>query len=194
MGKKTGDLSVWKGIAQDALVMNLDELLCVGFTDNILLSSTIGRNKNVIPGEVLQAVIKGTSDLVNELNKHGVNITLTGGETADVGDLVRTIIVDSTVAARIPRSCIIDNANIRAGDVVVGLSSYGQATYESEYNSGIGSNGLTAARHDTFEKSLAKDFPESFDPFIAESLVYSGKHALDEPVDAAKGGKGLENV
>eukprot|EP00438_Fugacium_kawagutii_P012274 Skav236741 [mRNA] locus=scaffold2899:11978:13299:- [translate_table: standard] len=181
--KKTGDISVWKGIAQDALVMNLDDLLCVGITDNILLSSTIGRNKNLIPREVIGAVIAGTAALVDELNRHGVGIILTGGETADVGDLVRTIIVDSTVAAQVPRSHVIDNANIRAGDVIVALSSSGRATYEEGYNSGIGSNGLTAARHDTFKHSLAKEFPESFDPMMAEELVYSGKVGLEDPID-----------
>lgn len=181
--KKTGDLSVWKGIAQDALVMNLDDMLCVGVTDNIMLSSTIGRNKNLITGDVIQAVIKGTSDLVDELNKYGVQITLTGGETADVGDLVRTIIVDSTVAARIPRNKIIDNANIKAGNVIVGLTSYGQATYETSYNSGIGSNGLTAARHDTFEKSLAAEFPEAFDPSMPKDLVFSGSTGLLDLID-----------
>lgn len=181
--KKTGDISVWKGIAQDALVMNLDDLLCVGITDNILLSSTIGRNKNLIPREVIGAVIAGTAALVDELNRHGVGIILTGGETADVGDLVRTIIVDSTVAAQVPRSDVIDNANIRGGDVIVALSSSGRATYEEGYNSGIGSNGLTAARHDTFKHSLAKEFPESFDPMMAEELVYSGKVGLEDPIE-----------
>jgi phosphoribosylformylglycinamidine cyclo-ligase len=167
--------------------MNLDDLLCVGVTDNIMLSSTIGRNKNLIPAEVLKAVIQGTAELVDELNKYGVTITLTGGETADVGDLVRTIIVDSTVAARIHRSKIVDNANIQAGDVVVGLSSSGQATYESFYNSGIGSNGLTAARHDTFEKALANEFPESFDPMMQSDLVYSGTSRLCDPIDTGRG-------
>lgn len=176
--KKTGDLSVWRGIAQDALVMNLDDLICVGITDNILLSSTIGRNKNQIPGEVLAAIISGTESLVNELNGYGVGITLTGGETADVGDLVRTIIVDSTVAAQVPRSLVVDNACIRAGDIVVGLASSGQATYETCYNSGIGSNGLTAARHDTFSNTLAAEYPESFDPAMPKDLVYSGKLGL----------------
>ena len=170
------------GIAQDALVMNLDDLLCVGITDNILLSSTIGRNKNLIPREVIGAVIAGTAALVDELNRHGVGIILTGGETADVGDLVRTIIVDSTVAAQVPRSDVIDNVNIRAGDVIVALSSSGRATYEESYNSGIGSNGLTAARHDTFKHSLAAEFPESFDPMMAEELVYSGKVGLEDPI------------
>eukprot|EP00930_Biecheleria_cincta_P096616 TRINITY_DN88434_c0_g1_i1.p1 TRINITY_DN88434_c0_g1~~TRINITY_DN88434_c0_g1_i1.p1 ORF type:complete len:2188 (+),score=377.34 TRINITY_DN88434_c0_g1_i1:35-6565(+) len=176
--KKTADLSVWRGIAQDALVMNLDDLICVGITDNILLSSTIGRNKNKIPGEVIAAIINGTESLVNELNGHGVGIMLTGGETADVGDLVRTIIVDSTVAAQVPRNQIIDNGRIRAGDVVVGLASSGKANYETCYNSGIGSNGLTAARHDTFSNSLASEYPESFDPAMPKELVYSGKLSL----------------
>jgi phosphoribosylformylglycinamidine cyclo-ligase len=176
--KKTGDFSVWKGIAQDALVMNLDDLLCVGVTDNILLSSTIGRNKGLIPKEVLAAVIQGTQEFVDELAQHGVSIVLTGGETADVGDLVRTIIVDSTVTAKIARSKIIDNGAISAGDVIVGLASFGKASYESSYNSGIGSNGLTAARHDVFEKALANDFPESFDPAMPEELVYSGSTSL----------------
>jgi phosphoribosylformylglycinamidine cyclo-ligase len=181
--KKTGDLTVWKGIAQDAIVMNLDDLLCVGVTDNILLSSTIGRNKNLIPGEVVAAVIKGTEELVQELSSRGVGLVLTGGETADVGDLVRTIIVDSTVTARISREHIIDNGRIQAGDVIVGLSSSGQATFESSYNSGIGSNGLTAARHDTFERSLAREFPESFDPGMPENLTYSGGCSLEEEIE-----------
>ena len=189
--KKTGDLSVWKGIAQDALIMNLDDLLCVGAVDEILISSTIGRNKNLIPGEVIKALIEGTQELVDELNSHGMKLTLTGGETADVGDLVRTIIVDSTVTARLKRSDVIDNANIQAGDVIVGLSSYGQATYESEYNGGMGSNGLTSARHDVFHKSLATEFPESFDALVPDDLIYSGtKKLLDKvdgvPVDAGK--------
>eukprot|EP00971_Amphidinium_carterae_P155787 3089121-Amphidinium_carterae.1 len=181
--KKTGDLSVWKGIAQDALIMNLDDLLCVGATDNILLSSTIGRNKHLIPGEVIKAVITGTQELVDELMRHGVSISLTGGETADVGDLVRTIIVDSTVTARMPVAEVVDNARIAAGNIIVGLSSSGQATYETEYNSGMGSNGLTAARHDTFSKSLAQEFPESFDPAMSADLVYSGACKLEELVD-----------
>lgn len=185
--KKTGDLSVWKGIAQDAIVMNLDDLLCVGVVDRILLSSTIGRNKNMIPKEVLAAVIGGTEELVRELTGHGVGIVLTGGETADVGDLVRTIIVDSTVVARIPRAHVIDNGHIRAGDIVVGLASSGQATYESAYNSGIGSNGLTSARHDTFEKSLATAWPESFDPAMPQELVYSGGLKLDELIEVGGG-------
>lgn len=174
---------MWKGIAQDALVMNLDDLLCVGITDKILLSSTIGRNKIVIPKEVVAAVIQGTNQLVEELNKHGVSVMLTGGETADVGDLVRTIIVDSTVAAQIPRADVIDNGNIRPGDVIVGLASFGRATYETEYNSGIGSNGLTSARHDTFEKKLAQEFPESFDPNVPQDLVYSGRIGLEDLIE-----------
>src|SRR5690606_37104797 len=161
--KETGDLSVWKGIAQDALIMNIDDLLCVGAVDNILLSSTIGRNKNLIPGEVISSIINGTETLIAELKQYGVTIHSTGGETADVGDLVRTIIVESTVTARMKRSQVIDNANINPGDVIVGLASFGQATYEKEYNGGMGSNGLTSARHDVFEKYLAKKYPESFD-------------------------------
>jgi len=186
--KKTGDLSVWKGIAQDALVMNLDDLLCVGVTEKILLSSTIGRNKNLITKEVLAAIVQGTQELITELGQHGVEIVLTGGETADVGDLVRTIIVDSTVTAKISRSKIIDNGQIGEGDVIVGLASSGQSTYESEYNSGMGSNGLTAARHDVFEKALAKEFPETFDPGMAEELVYSGYTKLEEKVDVKDAG------
>jgi phosphoribosylformylglycinamidine cyclo-ligase len=181
--KETGDLSVWKGIAQDALVMNLDDLLCVGITDNILLSSTIGRNKNVIPGEVISAIINGTEALINELAEFGVTIHSTGGETADVGDLVRTIIVDSTVSARIKRNKIINNARISAGDVIVGLSSYGQSSYEKEYNGGMGSNGLTSARHDVFHKYLSQEYPESFDPNVPEKLVYSGQIKLTDPVE-----------
>ena len=188
--KETGDISVWKGIAQDALVMNLDDLLCVGVTDNIMLSSTIGRNKNNIPGEVIAAIIQGTEDLIDQLAEHDVHIYSTGGETADVGDLVRTIIVDSTVTARINREDVIDNARIQAGDVIVGLSSSGQATYESEYNGGMGSNGLTSARHDVFFKTLAKEYPESFDPNLPEQLVYAGQKSLtdstDTPLDAGK--------
>lgn len=189
--KETGDLSVWKGIAQDAIVMNIDDLLCVGATDNILLSSTIGRNKRLIPGEVIRAVIEGTESLCAELRSMGVNIVLTGGETADVGDLVRTIIVDSTVTARMKRSEVIDNARIAPGDVIVGLASYGQASYESSYNGGMGSNGLTSARHDVFGHTLAKRYPESYDNGIDESLVYSGKCALTDavpgsPIDAGK--------
>ena len=181
--KKTGDLSVWKGIAQDALIMNLDDLLCVGAVDEILISSTIGRNKNLIPGEVIKALIEGTQNLVDELNAHGMKLTLTGGETADVGDLVRTIIVDSTVTARLKRDAVIDNANIQSGDVIVGLASFGQATYESEYNGGMGSNGLTSARHDVFDKSLATTFPESFDPLVPDELVYTGTKKLQDAVD-----------
>ena len=181
--KETGDLSVWKGIAQDALVMNLDDLVCVGITDNILLSSTIGRNKNHIPGEVISAIINGTETLVEELAAHGVRIHTTGGETADVGDLVRTIIVDSTVMARVPRSSIIDNSRIKAGDVIVGLSSFGQATYENTYNGGMGSNGLTSARHDVFIKYLGIQYPESFDPLLPEELKYNGSMRLQDSVD-----------
>lgn len=181
--KETGDLSVWKGIAQDALVMNLDDLLCVGVTENILLSSTIGRNKNLIPGEVIEAIISGTEEFIEEMSVHGVHIKSTGGETADVGDLVRTIIVDSTVTARMRRDQVIDNANIREGDVIVGLASYGQATYEKEYNGGMGSNGLTSARHDVFSKGLAAKYPESFDPSVPAELVYSGKMNLLDAVD-----------
>ena len=188
--KETGDLSVWKGIAQDALVMNLDDLLCVGVTDNILLSSTIGRNKNHIPGDVIAAIIQGTEELIVDLAKHGVEIHSTGGETADVGDLVRTIIVDSTVTARIKRDDVIDNANIQAGDVIVGLASFGQATYEDVYNGGMGSNGLTSARHDVFSKILAQQYPESYDPNVPENLVYAGQKSLTEatntPLDAGK--------
>lgn len=189
--KETGDLSVWKGIAQDALVMNLDDLLCVGVTDQILLSSTIGRNKNLIPGEVIKAIIEGTEELIEELASFGVQIYSTGGETADVGDLVRTIIVDSTVVARINRNQVIDNANIRPGDVIVGLASDGQATYEKEYNGGMGSNGLTSARHDVFVKDLATKYPESFDPSVPQDLVYTGSRRLTEqvsgtPLDAGK--------
>jgi len=189
--KETGDISVWKGIAQDALIMNIDDLLCVGVTDNILLSSTIGRNKNLIPGEVISAIINGTEELISELEGYGVTIHSTGGETADVGDLVRTIIVDSTVVARIKRQDVIDNANIKAGDVIVGLESFGQATYENRYNGGMGSNGLTSARHDVFGKYLAKKYPESFDPKVPEELIYSGKINLTDkiknaPLDAGK--------
>lgn len=189
--KETGDLSVWKGIAQDALIMNIDDLLCVGATDNILLSSTIGRNKNVITAEVLSAIINGTEELISDLKEFGVTIHSTGGETADVGDLVRTIIVDSTVTARIKRSNVIDNANIQPGDVIVGLASFGQATYEKEYNGGMGSNGLTSARHDVFSKYLADKYPESFDASVPSELVYSGKTKLTDavensPIDAGK--------
>ena len=180
--KKTGDLSVWKGIAQDALIMNIDDLLCVGAVNEILISSTIGRNKNHIPGEVIKAIIQGTNELVDELNAQGMKLTLTGGETADVGDLVRTVIVDSTVTARLKRDNVIDNANIKAGDVIVGMASYGQASYETQYNGGMGSNGLTSARHDVFNKSLAEEFPESFDPLVPNDLVYTGSKNLTDPV------------
>ena len=189
--KETGDVSVWKGIAQDALIMNIDDLLCVGATDNIMLSSTIGRNKNLIPGEVISAIINGTEELIEDLKSFGVEIHSTGGETADVGDLVRTIIVDSTVTARMKRADVIDNANIKEGDVIVGLESFGQASYESEYNGGMGSNGLTSARHDVFDKYLAAKYPESFDAAVPEDLVYSGKTKLTDavenaPIDAGK--------
>lgn len=183
--KETGDLSVWKGIAQDALIMNIDDLLCVGATDNILLSSTIGRNKNLITGEVISAIINGTEELIADLEKHGVSIKSTGGETADVGDLVRTIIVDSTVTARMKKEDVIDNANIKPGDVIVGLASFGQSTYETEYNGGMGSNGLTSARHDVFENYLAEKFPESFDKAVPEDLVYSGSKKLTDSVEAS---------
>ena len=181
--KETGDVSVWKGIAQDALIMNIDDLLCVGATDNIMLSSTIGRNKNLIPGEVISAIINGTEELIKDLKSYGVTIHSTGGETADVGDLVRTIIVDSTVTARMKRSDVIDNANIAEGDVIVGLESFGQASYEKEYNGGMGSNGLTSARHDVFSKYLADKYPESFDSSVPEDLVYSGNIKLTDTVD-----------
>lgn len=181
--KETGDVSVWKGIAQDALVMNIDDLLCVGATENILLSSTIGRNKNLIPGEVISAIIQGNEELLAEFRKHGVDIISTGGETADVGDLVRTIIVDSTVVARMRRDEVIDNANIVPGDVIVGLASYGQANYEDVYNGGMGSNGLTSARHDVFNKLVAEKYPESFDPAVPADLVYSGSVSLTEEVE-----------
>lgn len=189
--RETGDLSVWKGIAQDALIMNIDDLLCVGATDNILVSSTIGRNKLLVPGEVISAIINGTEELLASLRSLGVNAFSTGGETADVGDLVRTIIVDSTVTCRMKRSDVINNANISAGDVIVGLSSYGKATYETEYNGGMGSNGLTSARHDVFAKYLAEKYPESFDAAVPDELVYSGKKKLtdsveDSPIDAGK--------
>ena len=180
--KETGDLSVWKGIAQDALIMNIDDLLCVGAVDNIMLSSTIGRNKKLIPGQVIKSIIEGTEELIDEMSKYGVNIKSTGGETADVGDLVRTIIVDSTVIARIKKSNIIDNANISAGNVIVGLQSFGKATYESEYNGGMGSNGLTSARHDVFNKKLAKKYPESFDSSMPDELIYSGSYDLIQKV------------
>lgn len=181
--KETGDISVWKGIAKDALIMNIDDLICVGVTDNILLSSTIGRNKNLINGEVISAIINGTEELIEDLNTHGISIKLTGGETADVGDLVRTIIVDSTVIGRIKRSDVIDNSNIEEGNVIVGLSSFGQSTYENQYNSGIGSNGLTSARHDVFNKILAEKYPESYDPLVPDDLVYSGSISLDQVFD-----------
>ncbi len=181
--RETGDLSVWKGIAQDALIMNVDDLLCVGATDNILVSSTIGRNKMLVPGEVIAAIINGTEELLDELRRQGVSIYSTGGETADVGDLVRTIIVDSTVTCRMKRSDVIDNANIQAGDVIVGLASYGQATYETGYNGGMGSNGLTSARHDVFSKEVAKKYPETYDSAVPEELVYSGSVGLTDKVE-----------
>jgi len=189
--RETGDISVWKGIAQDALIMNIDDLLCVGATDNILLSSTIGRNKNLISADVISAIINSTEELIKELESFGVTIHSTGGETADVGDIVRTIIVDSTVTARMKRSKVIDNANIRAGDVIVGLASFGQATYEKSYNGGMGSNGLTSARHDVFGKYLAAKYPESFDAAVPEDLIYSGQIKLTDkvensPIDAGK--------
>jgi phosphoribosylformylglycinamidine cyclo-ligase len=188
--KETGDLSVWRGIAQDALIMNIDDLLCVGVSDDIMLSSTIGRNKNKIPASVLSAIINGTEDLLKELAKYGVNIHSTGGETADVGDLVKTIIVDSTVTARIKRSDIIDNSNIKAGDVIVGLSSFGQSTYENQYNGGMGSNGLTSARHDVFGKYIKEKYPETFDNELPGDMVYSGTKNLtdktDTPLDVGK--------
>ena len=180
--RETGDVSIWKGIAQDALIMNIDDLLCVGATDNILLSSTIGRNKNLIPGEIISAIINGTNELCEELSDMGVHIYPTGGETADVGDIVRTIIVDSTVTCRMKRSEVIDNNNIQAGDVIVGLTSYGQATYEKSYNGGMGSNGLTSARHDVFANYLAKKYPESYDSSVPEDLVYSGKMKLTDEI------------
>ncbi|ULB33847.1 MULTISPECIES: AIR synthase related protein [Proteiniphilum] len=181
--RETGDISVWKGIAQDALIMNVDDLLCVGATDNILASSTIGRNKNLIPGEVISAIINGTNELCEELSGMGVHIYPTGGETADVGDLVRTIIVDSTVTCRMKRSDVIDNNNIQAGDVIVGLSSSGKASYEQEYNGGMGSNGLTSARHDVFANYLAQKYPESYDASIPEDLIYSGKMKLTDQIE-----------
>ncbi len=189
--KETGDISVWKGIAQDALIMNIDDLLCVGATENIMLSSTIGRNKNLIPGEVISQIINGTEELLQDLKDFGVEIYSTGGETADVGDLVRTIIVDSTVTARMKRADVIDNANIKPGDVIVGLESFGQASYEREYNGGMGSNGLTSARHDVFSKYLAERYPESFDAAVPNDLVYSGAMKLTDevansPIDAGK--------
>lgn len=189
--KQTGDLSVWRGIAQDALIMNIDDLLCVGATGPILVSSTIGRNKLLIPGEVLAAIINGTEELLEELRSYGIDIYSTGGETADVGDLVRTIIVDSTVVCRMPRNKVISNDGIRPGDVIVGLASFGQATYEKEYNGGMGSNGLTSARHDVFHHSLAEDFPETYDSSVPKDLVYSGSKRLTDqvegsPLDAGK--------
>ena len=181
--KETGDISVWKGIAQDALVMNLDDLLCVGATENILLSSTIGRNKSLIPGEVITAIIEGTEELLSDLSNYGISISSTGGETADVGDLVRTIIVDSTVVARMKRSDVITNKNIQEGDVIIGLSSSGKASYETSYNGGMGSNGLTSARHDVFNKNVSEKYPETFDNQIPNELVYSGSKALTEKVE-----------
>ena len=183
--KETGDLSVWKGIAQDALIMNTDDLLCVGAVDNILVSSTIGRNKMLVPGEVISAIINGTDELLKQMRDMGVGIYATGGETADVGDLVRTIIVDSTVTCRMKRADVIDNANIRPGDVIVGLASFGQASYEDRYNGGMGSNGLTSARHDVFAKYLAEKYPESFDHAVPDELVYSGSYRLDDKVEGA---------
>ena len=183
--KETGDVSVWKGIAQDALIMNIDDLLCVGATDNILLSSTIGRNKAKIPAEVLSAIINGTEELIEDLAKFDVHIKSTGGETADVGDLVQTIIVDSTVTARMKRADVIDNANIQAGDVIVGLASFGKAKYEKEYNGGMGSNGLTSARHDVFHKSLMEKYPETFDAAVPKELIYSGSKQLTDPVEGS---------
>jgi len=189
--KETGDMSVWKGIAQDAIIMNIDDLICVGAIDNILLSSTIGRNKNLIPGEVIAALINGTEEILQMLRDNGVNIISTGGETADLGDLVRTVVVDSTVTARMKREDVIDNANIKAGNVIVGLASYGQATYEDTYNGGMGSNGLTSARHDVFNKIYSEKYPESHDPGVPTDLVYSGKYKLtdkiaDAPLDMGK--------
>ena len=189
--KETGDMSVWKGIAQDALIMNIDDLLCVGATDNIMLSSTIGRNKNLITGEVISAIINGSEELIAELKTFGVTIHSTGGETADVGDIVRTLIVDSTVTARMKRAAVVNNANIKAGDVIVGLASFGQANYEKSYNGGMGSNGLTSARHDVFDKYLANKYPESFDAQVPNELVYSGSVKLTDkvensPIDAGK--------
>lgn len=183
--KETGDLSVWKGIAQDALIMNIDDLLCVGAVDNILVSSTIGRNKSLIPGQVISAIINGTDQLLSELRSMGVGVHSAGGETADVGDLVRTIIVDSTVTCRMKRSDVIDNANIIPGDVIVGLASFGQAKYEQEYNGGMGSNGLTSARHDVFAKYLAEKYPESFDKILPEELIYSGSLSLTDKIEGS---------
>ena len=189
--KETGDLSVWKGIAQDALIMNIDDLLCVGATDNILVSSTIGRNKNKIPGEVIAAIIQGTEEILEDLRSYGLNVYSTGGESADVGDLVRTIIVDSTVVSRMKRTDVISNKNIQPGDVIIGLASYGQTTYEKSYNGGMGSNGLTSARHDVFNKYIADKYPESYDNNISSSLIYSGSQSLISkvkgvPLDAGK--------
>jgi len=189
--KETKDLSVWKGISQDSLIMNIDDLICVGATENIVVSSTIGRNKKLIPGEIIKQIIEGNEEVISNLNKHGMNVVSSGGETADVGDLVKTIIVDSTVFCRMKRADVIDNGNIIAGNVIVGLSSYGKASYEEEYNSGIGSNGLTSARHDVFEKSLKNKYPESFDNQISDELVYSGTKKVTDliensPLDAGK--------
>ena len=185
--KETGDISVWRGIAQDAIIMNLDDLLCVGATDNILLSSTIGRNKNLIPGEVIAAIINGTEEILEELRNYGIGIYSTGGETADVGDLVRTIIVDSTVTCRLKRKEVITNQHIQAGDVIVGLASYGQASYEKEYNGGMGSNGLTSARHDVFNKTVAEKYPESYDQAIPYELIFSGSKNLTDPIAIGNG-------
>ena len=189
--KETKDLSVWKGISQDSLIMNIDDLICVGATENIVVSSTIGRNKKLIPGEIIKQIIEGNEEVISNLNKHGMNVISSGGETADVGDLVKTIIVDSTVFCRMKRADVIDNGNIIAGNVIVGLSSFGKASYEKEYNSGIGSNGLTSARHDVFEKSLKNKYPESFDNQISDELVYSGTKKVTDriensPLDAGK--------
>src|SRR5690606_8890510 len=182
--KQTGEIDVWKGIAQDAIVMNLDDLICVGATDRILLSSTIGRNKRLVPGEVISAIINGTEEFLEKMRSLGIGIHSTGGETADVGDLVRTIIVDSTVTCRMKRNDVIDNARIQAGDVIVGLASYGKASYEEEYNAGMGSNGLTSARHDVFSKAIAKAFPETFDHGVPDELVYSGNASLTDPLES----------
>ena len=185
--RETGDISVWRGIAQDAIIMNLDDLLCVGAIDNILLSSTIGRNKNLIPGEVIAAIINGTEEILTELREAGIGIYSTGGETADVGDLVRTIIVDSTVTCRMKRSEVISNHNIKAGDVIVGMASYGQANYEKEYNGGMGSNGLTSARHDVFNKSIANKYPEAYDPAVPQELIFSGSKQLTDLIPIGNG-------
>lgn len=192
--KETGDLSVWKGIAQDAVIMNLDDLICVGVTENILLSSTIGRNKNLIPGEVLSAIINGTEDVLQNLRDNGISIFSTGGETADIGDLVRTVIVDSTVICRMERKKVISNANIKAGNVIIGLCSYGKASYETEYNSGMGSNGLTSARHDLFNKSLAKKYPQSYDTDLPENIVYLGGLNLKDQVEVRYTNKEAQNI